>query len=139
MARPLLYATVPPMTALLLLQRFGDAIREQADQYVGAGRPELARELRFVVGQFEASAAQLSMEAVAAVVISDCGSDEAEVGSELESLDLSTTQAAERLGLTRERVVQLLKAADLVGRKVGGVWLVNAQSVDDLIEARRAA
>lgn len=139
MARSMLPASVPPMTALILLHRFGGPIRELADQYVVSQRPDLARELRYAVGQLEAAAAQLSMGVVAAVVTSDGGRDEAEISADLASSELSTETAGERLGLTRERVCQLLKANDLAGRKVGGAWLVNAQSVDDLIEARRAA
>lgn len=139
MGRSMLYATVPPMTALLLLHRFGDAIRELGDEYTAAGRPDLSRELRFVVGQMEAAAGQLSMDAVAAVVTADSGNAETETGPALEMSEMSTAEAAERLGLTRERVCQLLAAGDLTGRKVGRAWLVDVGSLDYLLEARRAA
>ena len=47
---------------------------------------------------------------------------------------VSTTEAAEMLGITRQRVTQLIRNNQLDGMMVGGRWLVDRASV----EARRA-
>ncbi|WP_130445337.1 helix-turn-helix domain-containing protein [Kribbella rubisoli] len=98
----------------------------------------MARDLFRAHAQLRAAAAQLSDEEVAAAISAD-GSAETEVASDSAGLEISTADAAMRLGLTRERVCQLLNAGDLLGRKSGKAWRVHAPSVDDLIESRRAA
>lgn len=42
---------------------------------------------------------------------------------------LSTAEAGELLSLTRERVQQLIRKGSIEGKKFGGVWLVDKQSV----------
>ena len=46
---------------------------------------------------------------------------------------ISTKQAAQRLGVSGQRVRQLLEAGKLGGTHVSGVWIVDEQSVDDRI------
>jgi hypothetical protein len=53
--------------------------------------------------------------------------------------DISTGEAAAMLGVKPRRVRQLIDAAQLEGRLLGGRWLVSRQSVDMLREARRAS
>lgn len=137
--RSLLPATLSPMVALLVWSRYGEELQGLAETYVQRGDPALARQLLVALGQMRAAAAQLSNEAVAAELISVDGNAETEIGAGMERSELTTAEAAGRLGLTRERVVQLLNQRVLLGRKVGRAWLVDAGSVDDLIEARRAA
>ncbi|WP_380043917.1 helix-turn-helix domain-containing protein [Kribbella deserti] len=110
-----------------------------AEVYARRGQGDVARQFLAAVGQMEAAAAQLSNEAVAEAVISVSGNAETEMTAVLGASELSTSEAAKRLGRTRERVVQMLNAGELLGRKVGRAWLVDAQSVDDVLEARRAA
>jgi excisionase family DNA binding protein len=52
-------------------------------------------------------------------------------------MDLSVAEAAERLGVDRSRVEQLLWSGRLAGRQAGRIWFVDAQSVADL-HAHRA-
>ncbi|MFC0623221.1 helix-turn-helix domain-containing protein [Kribbella deserti] len=139
MARSLLGATLSPMVALWLAGRCGDDMRMAAEVYARRGQGDVARQFLAAVGQMEAAAAQLSNEAVAEAVISVSGNAETEMTAVLGASELSTSEAAKRLGRTRERVVQMLNAGELLGRKVGRAWLVDAQSVDDVLEARRAA
>lgn len=139
MGRLMLPATVKPMVAVWILGRCGAEMLEAAKLHHRQGNPDLGRQFFLAYGQMQVAAAQLSNEAVAAAVTSGSGNAETEVGPELEASELSTPEAAERLGLTRERVCQLLSSGDLLGRKIGRAWQVNAQSVDDLLEARRTA
>ena len=46
---------------------------------------------------------------------------------------LSTLQAAERLGVSGQRVRQLLEAGKLKGERIGSVWVVDEQSVNDRV------
>ncbi len=45
-------------------------------------------------------------------------------------MDLSVAEAADRLGVDRSRVEQLLWSGRLVGRKSGRIWFVDAESVE---------
>lgn len=137
--RSLLPATLSPMASLVLWTRFGAEVQELAEAYAARGEASLARQLLVALGQMRASAAQLSLGDVAAEAISVSGNAETEIGPDLTASELTTAEAAERLGLTRERVGQLLNRGELAGRKVGRAWLVDAGSVDDLIDARSAA
>lgn len=139
MARSMLPATLSPMVALWLAARHGDEMRQAADLYLRRGMPDVARQFLVALAQLHAAASQLSNDAVAAAVTSDSGNEETEIGSVLASSELTTAQAAERLGRTARCVVGLLNKGELSGRKVGRAWLVDASSVDDAIEARRAA
>lgn len=139
MARSMLPATLSPMVAMWLTGRHGDEMREMADLYARRGVPDISRQFLVALGQLQAAAAQLSNEAVAIAATSDSGNEETEMGPGLEQSELTTAQAAERLGRTARCVVQLLNKGELSGRKVGRAWLVDASSVDDAIEARRAA
>lgn len=139
MSRALLPAAVPPMVAVWISGRYGDEMREAAELYVRRGMPDVARQFLVTLGQLHAAAAQLSNDAFAAAVTSDSGNEETEIGPVLASSVLTTAQAAERLGRTARCVVQLLNKGELSGRKVGRAWLVDPGSVDDVLEARRAA
>jgi excisionase family DNA binding protein len=44
-------------------------------------------------------------------------------------MDLSVAEAAERLGVDRSRVEQLLRSGRIAGRRAGRIWLVDGQSV----------
>ncbi|RZU16426.1 hypothetical protein EV645_3991 [Kribbella rubisoli] len=138
MARALLSASVPPLAAAWLLREVGGQMRQAAEDCARLGVLDVARDLFRAHAQLRAAAAQLSDEEVAAAISAD-GSAETEVASDSAGLEISTADAAMRLGLTRERVCQLLNAGDLLGRKSGKAWRVHAPSVDDLIESRRAA
>jgi hypothetical protein len=46
------------------------------------------------------------------------------------SEEIDTDRAAGLLGLTPNRVRQLVRSGDLPGRKAGGVWLVDRAAVD---------
>ena len=46
---------------------------------------------------------------------------------------LSTAEAADRLGVSAQRVRQLLERGKLGGTQVSGVWVVDDKSVDDRI------
>ncbi|MGQ0630279.1 MAG: helix-turn-helix domain-containing protein [Sporichthyaceae bacterium] len=46
-------------------------------------------------------------------------------------MDLSVAEAAERMGVDRSRVEQLLWSGRLAGRRAGRIWLVDGQSVAD--------
>jgi excisionase family DNA binding protein len=47
---------------------------------------------------------------------------------------MSTIEAAERLGITYERVTQLVKAGKLNAKKFGRDWMVSRQSVEERLE-----
>lgn len=51
---------------------------------------------------------------------------------------ITTTQAAQRLGLTREQVLRRIGRGDITAQYVGGRWLVDAPSVDEYLAAREA-
>lgn len=58
----------------------------------------------------------------------------------MKELDLSnyylTQVVAERLSVTTDRIVQLIKEGRLKGQKIGNkVWIVEKQSADDYIDA----
>ncbi|MFI5729167.1 helix-turn-helix domain-containing protein [Kribbella sp. NPDC051587] len=138
MTRAMLPAPVSPMVALWLLGKHGDEMRAAAETYARRGMVDVSRQFIIALAQLRAAAAQLSNAAVAAAVSAD-GSTETEIAIDLEESEISTAEAADRLGLTRERVCQLLNAGELLGRKSGRAWRVYGPSVDDLIDARRAA
>jgi excisionase family DNA binding protein len=48
-------------------------------------------------------------------------------------VDLSVAEAAERLGVDRSRVEQLLRSGRLAGRRSGRMWLVDGQSVAEAL------
>jgi excisionase family DNA binding protein len=48
---------------------------------------------------------------------------------ENESDQISTTEAGERLGISRKRVNQLIEEGRLPAKKIGKTWIINA---DDL-------
>lgn len=52
-------------------------------------------------------------------------------------MDLSVDEAANRLGVSRVRIRQLLASGDLLGRRLGRVWLVDRDSVMRLEGQRR--
>lgn len=52
-------------------------------------------------------------------------------------MDLSVDEAADRLGVSRVRVRQLLASGDLLGRRLGRAWLVDGDSVRRLEGHRR--
>lgn len=54
-------------------------------------------------------------------------------------MSLSVAEAAERLGVDRSRVEQLLRSGRLSGRKAGRIWLVDDESVGDARMRRPAA
>lgn len=138
MPRVLLPASVPPLAASWLFREVGGQMKQAAEDCARRGVVGLARDLLWAHAQLQSAAAQLSNEAFAAAISAD-GSAETEVAPDSAGLEISTAEAASRLALTRERVCQLLNAGDLLGRKSGNAWRVHAPSVDDLIEARRAA
>lgn len=138
MARVLLSASVPPLASSWLFREVGGQMKQAADDCARRGMLELARQLYYAHAQLQSSASYLTNEDVAAVISAD-GSAETEMGSGAAGSEMSTAAAAERLGLTRERVCQLLNAGVLLGRKSGKAWRVHAPSVDDLIATRRAA
>ena len=106
--------------ALLLLP----AIRAWVVEHERAGSQAKVAEVRGLVERWEYLAA-LQREAFA--VESDAS---ASVDAPAQSpYEISAAQAAERLGVSPQRVGQLLRARDLDGRKVGRVWLVDAASV----------
>ena len=45
---------------------------------------------------------------------------------------ITTDEAARRLGVSVRRVQELVRAGQLSGRKIAGVWLVGEASVDKL-------
>jgi excisionase family DNA binding protein len=50
---------------------------------------------------------------------------------------ISTTEAGQRLGLTREQVLRRIGRGDLRAQQVGGRWLVDAHSLAEYL-ARHA-
>ena len=48
---------------------------------------------------------------------------------------ISTQEAADRLGISGQRVRQLLEAGKIGGVRVGAVWVVDEDSVKDRIAA----
>jgi excisionase family DNA binding protein len=50
----------------------------------------------------------------------------------------TTREAAQRLGVSEQRVRFLLARRRLAGRKVGMMWLVSVASIEALIAARAA-
>ena len=52
---------------------------------------------------------------------------------------ITTTQAAERLGVTTRRVVALCHAGKLRGEKIGRDWLVDESSVEAYAATERKA
>jgi excisionase family DNA binding protein len=42
---------------------------------------------------------------------------------------LSTTEAGERLGVSRKRIHQLIEEGKLPARKVGNVWIIEAKNL----------
>ena len=50
---------------------------------------------------------------------------------------LSVAEAAEALGLTEQRVRGLLREDQILGRKISGVWLIEANSVEELRRKRQ--
>lgn len=53
-------------------------------------------------------------------------------------MEITTDEAAERLGVSRRRVIEMLQAGDLVGRRVHRTWVVDLASVQDKIVSRGA-
>ena len=52
-------------------------------------------------------------------------------------MEISVADAAARLGVSRSRVEQLLRSGSLPGRRVGRMWLVDADAVADRLGWRR--
>ena len=48
---------------------------------------------------------------------------------------ISTQEAADRLGISGQRVRQLLEAGKIDGQRIGAVWVVDEDSVKDRIAA----
>ena len=51
-------------------------------------------------------------------------------------MEVGLDEAAVRLGLTRQRVHQLVHAGDLPARRIAGRWVVDDADVDRLVEGR---
>ncbi len=51
---------------------------------------------------------------------------------------LDAAQAAERLGVTRQHVVHLLKTGKLPGRRLTATWVTTRQAVEAYVQERRA-
>lgn len=50
---------------------------------------------------------------------------------------VTTTKAAEMLGVTRQRIVQLITDGKLQAHKVGRDWLIRSESVEALMAVPR--
>lgn len=53
--------------------------------------------------------------------------------------DMTTTEAAEKLGVSKTRVLQLIKNGSIGAEKIGNVWLVDRQSVENRASAKLRA
>jgi excisionase family DNA binding protein len=138
-----LNAAVQPLAALWLWREVGQGMRAAADRLDRSGAGRVAEELRAALDQFEAAAGQLTSRDVAREATSGSGNAETEIGvvlarSRVMRPELTTVQAAERMGRSRERVVQLIHDGVLDARRHGRPWLVDPASVDEWLEARSA-
>lgn len=52
---------------------------------------------------------------------------------------ISTTQAAQRMGLTREQVLRRIGRGAVTAQYVGGRWLVEESSVEEYVRREAAA
>lgn len=53
-------------------------------------------------------------------------------------MDVTTDEAAARLGVSRRRVIEMLRDGELVGRRVHRTWIVEISSVQDRMLTRTA-
>lgn len=52
---------------------------------------------------------------------------------------ITTTQAGQRLGLSREQILRRIGRGDISAQYVGGRWLVDARSVEEYAARHEAA
>lgn len=151
----LAHAVVPPYAARWLLAQAArgpvtlGSMRAEALRLRQAGRPDLA-------SQLELGSAQLRMSARAWVAACDrAAADElaaltsehesapaempAPAASSMQAVSVTAAEAAHRLGVTPQRVGQLLRSGRLPGRRIGRVWLVERAAVEAAREERLSA
>ncbi len=141
--RPLLRAALHPFTSARLWQHLeaDRVLVRMLEVYERQGRSDLAQILRVDLAQLREAHRQFT-EWAAREGVSDGGNAEvvsAEAGAESVVMEITTDQAAGLLGRTPQRVTQLIRCGDLRARRVGRSWLVERESVTDLLEARRSA
>lgn len=131
-------ATVKPLACAVMVRHFGKSLEELAQRYAVAGGEEAAVQLREALAQLQEIARQRA-EAQRLADASDDGSGSSVVESGCVQ-ELTTRQVAGRLGFTSPRqVTRMCKNRVLTARTVGRVWLVDAASVEDYLDARRSA
>lgn len=135
-----MFAVIDPYAALWLLRNCD--VVQQVEAYVawaGEGHQAQVAALRGSVDQLREAAAQH----VARMRGSDVGTSEpsrAGVGGELLSGEMSTSEAAEVMGISAVMVRRMLRADRLRGRQVHArAWAVDRASVEDECERRRSA
>lgn len=147
--RVLLSATVPPVVAYLLVRDHPDVLRrleakgrglvQQSGVGGAAGRQVLASvaelrqasrewQARFVPGATSVSGnAEVPRE-----------SERAGSGVSSSQPGLTTREVADRLGLTRKQITNLVRGGRLVGHLVGRTWVIDEVSVAAELERRQA-
>ncbi|HMM96706.1 hypothetical protein [Phycicoccus sp.] len=140
-------ASVPPFAARVVLAQAPDLLRRLREAELlwrGQGRPDLADQL--VMGQAQLKRAARAWEdATGAPSVLDAafaiesGQAKAPVeeGRSAGSDEISSKEAGAMLGLTAQRVGQMVKAGPLRGRRVGRTLWVDRGSVLTEAERRR--
>lgn len=141
-------AAVPGFAARWLLVQMrrgpvtGAEVRAAVVMWRSQGRPDLAVQLEVAWAQLKLAAREWDdaagqLEAFA----SESGEAKAggSVGPSGQSEEIATKEAAVMLGVSAQRVGQMVKVGTLAGRRVGGSLMVDRASVEALVAARRAS
>lgn len=150
-------AAVPAYAARWLLAQAargpvsGQTVRAEALRLRQDRRPDLAAQLEVGWTQLRlaSSAWQRAMDEHALddggkvpAFVDDSASAKARASrasSGVDTVEVTRSEAAARLGVTPQRVGQLLKVGALTGRKFGRSWLVDVASLEAAREGREAS
>lgn len=136
-------AFIPPYVAAQLLRRTpAEQLAALAAAARTAGREDLARDIDFGAAQLKAAALAYRRSLTDAAVSASRNTETVRAASAAESSamdEISTHEAATRLGCSQRRVLQHLGKGTLRGMKRGRDWAVDRVSVDELADFRRSA